>query len=296
VNLGNQSAAISDFNKAIQSAPDLPQAYYQRGKLYTASKQFNPAITDFQTAIAKGMPSSEWAWYEMAKAQGSIGEWALAQNALNAAIKMNPKFSEAIQQLAIVQNNLQYAQNQNTSQNTVTQPKSQYTDPIVTNSLPQAPAATTQQTATARWDTGGLTPNNTRQYSQIPPTRLTANGHTGATSLYVPGPGFDTARKAVPPQQPVATRQPAQQTVKGYVMQLSAHNNVGTARATWTRLYNKNSDILGGLSPLIQKGVSTAGLTFYRLRTGPFTQKADGMTLCQALKGRGQDCFVTYIK
>mgnify|MGYP002621652886 CR=1 FL=1 len=293
VNLGNQNAAMSDFSNAIQAAPDLPQAYYQRGKLLSAAGKQQQAITDFKTAIAKRMPSSEWAWYEMAKAQAATGQWALAHNALSSALQINPNFSEARQQLAIVQNNLQYSQNQTAPQQPQAKPQSPYTDPIVTNSTQRPTGSNIQAQQTGQWDKGGLVPN-TRQYSQIPPTRLSANQASGARSLYVPGPGFDAARKATP----VKAARPAQtqNSIKVYVMQLSAHNDVSTARGTWTILYNRNADILGGLSPLIQKGVSATGHSFYRLRTGPFPQKADGMTLCQALKARGQDCFVTYVK
>ena len=48
---GQLDPALNDFNKAIAMRPDNAQAYYNRGLLYQGQRQHQFAIDDFSTAI-----------------------------------------------------------------------------------------------------------------------------------------------------------------------------------------------------------------------------------------------------
>ena len=43
--------AFTEFNKAIEMAPDYAEAYFNRGKIYKDKYQYNEAISDFSKAI-----------------------------------------------------------------------------------------------------------------------------------------------------------------------------------------------------------------------------------------------------
>jgi cell division protein FtsN len=59
----------------------------------------------------------------------------------------------------------------------------------------------------------------------------------------------------------------------------------------WKRIQKANADILRDRTLAIQTTIS-GGTTFYRLRVGPFKDGSEARAVCQALKGRGQDCLV----
>ena len=74
-------------------------------------------------------------------------------------------------------------------------------------------------------------------------------------------------------------------------IQLAADPSEATIRKMWSRIKKANSDILRDRTLAVQTTVS-GGTTFYRLRIGPFKDGAEARAVCQALKGRGQDCLV----
>ncbi len=51
--------------------------------------------------------------------------------------------------------------------------------------------------------------------------------------------------------------------------------------------------ILIGLAFDIQEAVVPDRGTFYRVRIGPFDTRPQAVDLCETLKARGQDCYVT---
>lgn len=60
----------------------------------------------------------------------------------------------------------------------------------------------------------------------------------------------------------------------------------------WQRIYKENTDILQGRALAVQSTVS-GGVTWYRLRVGPFESRDEAASVCQALKARSQDCIVS---
>ncbi|MEM7238198.1 MAG: SPOR domain-containing protein [Pseudomonadota bacterium] len=62
--------------------------------------------------------------------------------------------------------------------------------------------------------------------------------------------------------------------------------------ASWNRIRRVHSDVVGEKSLVLQL-TKSGGQTFYRLRLGPFENRAEANAVCQALKARSQDCIVT---
>ncbi|MEM6677209.1 MAG: SPOR domain-containing protein [Pseudomonadota bacterium] len=74
-------------------------------------------------------------------------------------------------------------------------------------------------------------------------------------------------------------------------IQLGAFPELSTIEQEWMRISIANSDILSGLALAVQQTIS-GGVTYYRLRVGPFRDGHQANTVCQALKARGYDCLV----
>ncbi|MEM0944773.1 MAG: SPOR domain-containing protein, partial [Pseudomonadota bacterium] len=62
--------------------------------------------------------------------------------------------------------------------------------------------------------------------------------------------------------------------------------------ASWAAIQAANRDLLGGKALVTQTTLS-GGITYYRLRVGPFRDRAEANAVCEALRARGQDCIVT---
>ena len=74
-------------------------------------------------------------------------------------------------------------------------------------------------------------------------------------------------------------------------IQLAADPNEAGIRNKWRAIQKANDDLLHNRALAIQTTVS-GGTKFYRLRVGPFRNADEARSVCQALKGRGQDCIV----
>ncbi|MEM7497316.1 MAG: SPOR domain-containing protein [Pseudomonadota bacterium] len=74
-------------------------------------------------------------------------------------------------------------------------------------------------------------------------------------------------------------------------IQLGAYPDRAVIEQEWSRLRQANSDVLTGRALAVQQTVS-GGVTYYRLRVGPFRDGHEANTVCQALKVRGYDCLV----
>jgi hypothetical protein len=74
-------------------------------------------------------------------------------------------------------------------------------------------------------------------------------------------------------------------------IQLAADPDEQAVRAMWQRISQANQDILHDRQLAVQPTVS-GGMTYYRLRVGPFSGTSEAHAVCQALQARGQDCIV----
>lgn len=76
-----------------------------------------------------------------------------------------------------------------------------------------------------------------------------------------------------------------------YAVQLAALREQSGAEAAWQRLQQQYPDLLGDLDLLLQSAEIEGRGTFWRVRTGPFADKAAADALCSKLKAKGQDCL-----
>jgi hypothetical protein len=74
-------------------------------------------------------------------------------------------------------------------------------------------------------------------------------------------------------------------------IQLGAFPELDIIQSEWKRVSEANRDVLGDRALAVQK-TSAGGMTYYRLRVGPFADGQEASTVCQALKTRGYDCLV----
>ncbi len=78
----------------------------------------------------------------------------------------------------------------------------------------------------------------------------------------------------------------------GYVVQLASVRSREDAEAEWLRLQSRYEQLLGDMNgEVAQANLGDRGI-FYRLRVGPFTEKADANTVCRALAAVREACFV----
>lgn len=77
-----------------------------------------------------------------------------------------------------------------------------------------------------------------------------------------------------------------------YVVQVGAYDQSSLAATAWDKMSRKHSALLSQLRPDIQVADLGDKGTWYRLRVGPFADKASADRLCANLKAAGQDCLV----
>ena len=95
-------------------------------------------------------------------------------------------------------------------------------------------------------------------------------------------------------QQPVATQsKTSADTLSGtHVVQLGAYGSEKAAVEYWQESKAKYPSYFSGLSPIYQPVVTADGRTLYRLRVGPFKDRAAADRLCLNLKSQSQACIV----
>ena len=97
-NLGMKSTAtrtkIKYFSKALELAPNLVEAYENRGLLYFFQRKFESAIQDYQTYSALAPPKAE-VQRMLGLCYLKIGDDSSAIDYLTRALEMNPKLARA---------------------------------------------------------------------------------------------------------------------------------------------------------------------------------------------------------
>ena len=178
-------------------------------------------------------------------------------------------------------------------------------EPVQANEAGDTPEAPADGQQLALSDQTLSDPQPDQQQVEVEPDQSTAETEAE--------PEFPGATKFAPARSPVAAPRPAnvearivaavateQQTQLDLVkaaasspvqIQLAADPNEQAIRAKWLKIRKANEDLLHNRALAIQTTVS-GGTTFYRLRIGPFDSAAEARSVCQALKGRGQDCIV----
>ncbi len=86
---------------------------------------------------------------------------------------------------------------------------------------------------------------------------------------------------------PAATPAPS-----GVMIQLGSFPNAELAASAWSKIKSANQDLLADHSPKFNKAEIPGKGTWYRLRVGGFSDKAEAQTACQQLTTAGQACII----
>lgn len=78
----------------------------------------------------------------------------------------------------------------------------------------------------------------------------------------------------------------------GFLVQLASLTSPEAAERSWQTMSTRHGTELSGLSHSVQKIEIEGRGTFYRLRAGPFADRAAADARCQQLKDKGQACIV----
>jgi tetratricopeptide (TPR) repeat protein len=116
--LGDQflEQALEDFNKAISLNPKDPKPYFNRGTIYTGKRDFVRAHEDYDEAIryAKELPEyDDFSTFLHAKglAYSDEKKFVEAKRCFEEAIQKNPKSTQSIFHLGVVQHKLKELSN-----------------------------------------------------------------------------------------------------------------------------------------------------------------------------------------
>lgn len=77
-----------------------------------------------------------------------------------------------------------------------------------------------------------------------------------------------------------------------YIVQLASVQSEDAARGEWARLQKVHPDLLGDMALDLQSTKIEDRGVFYRIRTGPFPNKATAQDMCWQLKAVNLPCLV----
>jgi hypothetical protein len=121
-----------------------------------------------------------------------------------------------------------------------------------------------------------------------------ATAQTAAPKGAIPPAVASPAAKAPPaPATKEASAAPARAAATGPLLQVGAYESEGIANGAWTSFKARHADVTANLSRDIQKADLGAKGIWYRLRIGPFVDKAAAIAACEKLRAEGGTCFVT---
>lgn len=94
------SSAQFDFNRAVQTKPDLGEAYVNRGAASVGARRFAEGLTDLNKALELGVDEPEKAYYNRALAYEGLDNMKAAYFDYQKAIELKPEWDQPKRELA----------------------------------------------------------------------------------------------------------------------------------------------------------------------------------------------------
>lgn len=302
-------SAIRDYNLAIRLNPNYAEAFGNRGNAHRRAGRHDEAIADYDSALRNNHahPKFVFAWQGMSlEAQGKR---SAAMEAFRRALAIDPNFELAKTKLA----KLEETQALDTVLGRRKPPRASG-GPLVLTATPGSQASTAQTTAlTTAGDLGApWTPPAPVKPSIVkapPPEPEPEFSLRPAFDDQQPraGPSAEIPRVArtatvalqPPPPAPSPTAPPAQRAATGeggsdleFAIQLGSFKSQELAEKGWVSLLGLASDLLEGLSHVVEPATLPDKRTVYRLFGEALPDREAALSLCRTLRDKGAPCIV----
>jgi tetratricopeptide (TPR) repeat protein len=94
------AAAQFDFNRAIDTKPDMGEAYVNRGAAAVGARRYSEGLTDFNKALELGVEEPEKAYYNRALAYEGLDNLKAAYLDYQKAVELKPDWDQPKRELA----------------------------------------------------------------------------------------------------------------------------------------------------------------------------------------------------
>jgi cell division septation protein DedD len=137
--------------------------------------------------------------------------------------------------------------------------------------------------------------------SDAPPVRLNPEAPTVTSPRTSPEaptkPSIQAAAAPAPVSTPAAVSAPSATVASAVsgkaVLQIGAYESPAIANGAWNSFKSRHAQVAAKLAQDVQKADLGAKGTWYRLRVGPFADKAAAVAACEKLRAEGGTCFVS---
>lgn len=96
---GDLTAALDDFDDALEIDGALAEAYLNRGNSYFLASRYSEALADYERALETGVSKPWAAWYNIGLVHDAQSNADKAREAYEKALQENPEFTLAQQKL-----------------------------------------------------------------------------------------------------------------------------------------------------------------------------------------------------
>ncbi len=298
--------AVSELNTAVSGDKLEPHnravALLNRGLSRQNLQDAAGSIKDYSEAIQIGtlpVAARAIAHFNRGLAHNTVGQTTLALDDLSTAIKINGAFSQAYNSRATLMRML--GRHQSAIRDYHLAIKYRYPQPHLAHYGAALAHISLRQVNDAKRELNLAI--KTRPGFKLARDKMSEIGGTveiDKTSVIEVASADPTITNGIKrtPEKIETTIEPAaapRVPVGSYLVQLMAQNNHQAVKRMWSKISTRHASVLNGMEPIIQKA-DLGSRVVYRLRMGPFSDRASADRLCRRLKKRGQDCFTTAAK